>query len=60
MPRGPSCRVGRVEEVADVAVTGEFVPWRNVEVLTVDCKGVLIGLGDPIDGRDGAGGRVSV
>lgn len=43
-----------------MAVTGEFIPWRNVEVLIVDCKGILLGLGDPIDGRDGAGGKGSV
>jgi hypothetical protein len=49
-----------VEEVADVAAKGDVISWRNVEALSVDCEGVLIGLGGPIDGSDGAGGRASV
>jgi hypothetical protein len=59
-PRGPGRKVGSVEEVADVVVKGDDISWRDIEVLSVDCEGVLIGLGNPTDGRVGTGGRASV
>jgi hypothetical protein len=59
-PSGPSCKAGVVDEVVEGAVNGEVEPWRKVEVLIVDCEGVLIGLGGPMDGSDGGGWRLSV
>jgi hypothetical protein len=49
-----------VEEVADAVVKSDAISWRNPEVLIVNCEGALRGLGGPIDGSDGAGGRASV